>query len=175
MGAVKQVPERPTAAVILSLVGGAVGLALGFLEIAIGWSGYEYFGRYRREFELLPRLFGVTRESVWIYLVVGVWGVVAGAIVVVCALALRHNPLKNQKWGALIVAFSILGLNSLLAFIGGILALMWKPDRAGKVSPSVEREKAAEAVRRICPRCGRVLSDMELKFCPYCGKDLTQG
>jgi hypothetical protein len=28
-----------------------------------------------------------------------------------------------------------------------------------------------QAIRRICPQCGRVLTD-EVKFCPYCGRNV---
>ncbi len=130
----QSIPERPTAAYILSLIGGVLGLIIGLITLVFG---------------------------------IGIWILIASIIVIVSALELNAHPFEHTKWGIIIIVFSIIGLGSLLALIGGILALVYNPR-------TVAQQTLAGNIMRICPQCGRVLTEemKNAKYCPYCGKDL---
>jgi len=104
--------------------------------------------------------------------------------------------------GPLVVFYWIFGLPIfILGLIGGILALAFKPVYAPQqpygyqqpyppqqpyqqVPPQPYQQPSApqqpyqqppqtsQQIKRICPQCGRVV-DENLKFCPYCGKQLS--
>ena len=66
----------------------------------------------------------------------GILGMLFGAMVIVAALMLRSVPRQHEIWGAVIIAFSVIslmscmggfGIGTLLGIIGGVLAIMWKP------------------------------------------------
>lgn len=67
--------------------------------------------------------------------VMGVFGLVTGAIVLASAILLLANVGQRSTWGILILVFSILSFMSLggfivgatLGIVGGILTLRWKP------------------------------------------------
>ncbi|MEM2051526.1 MAG: DUF6114 domain-containing protein, partial [Candidatus Caldarchaeum sp.] len=62
-------------------------------------------------------------------------GLVSGIVVIASALMLQSRPSQAHTWGALILAFSMISIfgmggfiiGALLALVGGILALTWKP------------------------------------------------
>jgi hypothetical protein len=149
------VQDKPTAAFVLSLIGGIIGLIVGSILIAIAasiaslYNWYYYYGPS-------PALFGGF----------GVWTLITSIIVIIFAAKLNSNPWQHTKWGAIILAFSIIGLGWwLLGIIGGILALVYKPQPLAPPQPPMQ------AITRICPKCGRVLVE-DTKFCPYCGNEL---
>jgi hypothetical protein len=67
--------------------------------------------------------------------VMGAFGLVTGAVVLVSAILLLANVGQWRTWGILILVFSILSFMSLggfiigaiLGIVGGILTLRWKP------------------------------------------------
>jgi hypothetical protein len=70
--------------------------------------------------------------------VMGVLGLIFGVVVIFAAIMLNSKPEQHTMWGSLIVLFSVLsifgsamgfGIGLILALIGGILALTWKPAR----------------------------------------------
>jgi hypothetical protein len=82
------------------------------------------------------------------------------------------HPGNHTMYGALIVVLAIVSwitafggffIGFLLALIGGILALTYKP-----AVPVVWQQP----VQRVCPKCGRVV-DPNVKFCPACGNSLS--
>jgi MFS family permease len=148
------VKEKPTAAYILSLIGGILGLIVGFAFMVFSaiFAGYATPGV----------AFSVI---IVVYMGIGIWCVVCSAIVIFAATRLNEEPWEHVKWGIVILVFSIVGLGSLLGLIGGILALVYRPESTVPPPPSVQ------AVTRICPKCGRVLKE-DMKFCPYCGNEL---
>ena len=191
------VQNKPTAAYILSLLGGIFGLLGSLAFIAFGvlaYSAYsaalsDYYGYYYYD-----SMFG------WGYTTLiglGVWILISSILVIVFAGKLKSNPMDHTKWGALILVFSILGLFSFLGFIGGILALVYKPIPVGQPTqqpygyapppaqpygtqpqyfsqpaPPPAPAPAQQRINRICPQCGRVI-DENVKFCPHCGKGLA--
>lgn len=65
-------------------------------------------------------------------------GIVLGAAIIIAAIMLYKNPSQNELWGALIIVFSVLsvvacmggmGIGLILGVIGGVLAILWKPQR----------------------------------------------
>jgi hypothetical protein len=188
----QQVQNKPTAAYVLSLIGGILGLlaSLAFLAFgALAYMSYQSFlsDVYSYSYDL--GLFGLG----YTYLLgLGVWMLITSILIIVFAGKLKSQPMEHSKWGALILVFSIIGVGGLLAFIGGILALVYKPIPAqqpyGYAPPPAQQygqqpqpqyygpqqppaQQATQRITRICPNCGRVI-DENLKFCPHCGKQL---
>jgi hypothetical protein len=148
--------EKPTAAMILSIIGGIFILLGGLLGVAIGSTlGFITFG-----------FAGGT------ILLLGAIGTVIGILTVVFGILLSMHTGSHTMYGALIIVFSIVSwitafggffIGFLLALIGGILAITFKP-----TPPAV---MWAQPVQRVCPKCGRVV-DPNVKFCPSCGNPL---
>jgi hypothetical protein len=101
----------------------------------------------------------------------GAVGVIIGILTVVFAVLLGMHSANHTMYGVLIIVFSIISwitafggffLGFLLALIGGILAVTFKP-----TVPVVWQQP----VQRVCPKCGRVV-DPNVKFCPACGNSL---
>ena len=143
------VQNKPTAAYVLSLIGGILGLILGFL--------------------------------VTVFVVAfGLWFLICSLIIVISAARLNSNPLEHTKWGMIILIFSIIGLVTLLAFIGGILALAYtpmvptppqQPQPPAPIQERVIREEITKTeviVKIRCSYCG-TLYDETLNKCPNCG------
>ncbi len=111
--------EKPTAAWVLSLIGGILGLivyliyAVLFLVGAgavIGMPGMGW--------------------AVGAGAAVCFWFVIAHIIILIGAFKIKSGePSSVRTGGMLVLIFSILGGLNILALIGGILALTWKPSR----------------------------------------------
>ncbi len=161
-----QVQNQPTAAYWLSMIGGILGV-LGAL-VLIGFGALVGAVTFGFGFAVIGGL--------------GIWILICSIVVIVAAQRLKANPLEHSKWGALILVFSIIGGWSILDFIGGILALVYKPIRAGapqqQYGPPPQQpyygppQQAPYAPTRVCPQCGKVVQD-NVKFCPNCGKQLN--
>ncbi len=148
--------ERPTAAMVLSIIGGVFILIGGLVGVAIG-SALAFI------------TFGFAGGTV---VLLGAIGTILGILTIVFAILLGMHPGNHTMYGALIVVFSIISwitafggffIGFLLALIGGILALTFKP-----TAPVVWQQP----VQRVCPKCGRVV-DPNVKFCPACGNTLS--
>jgi hypothetical protein len=112
--------EKPTAAFVLSLIGGIFMLISGIL-LTVGFSFL---------------LGGVGA-------IIGAVGLVFGLIVLLGSVMFYQNPQKHTMWGVIILVLAIIdfpgvwgfGIGSLLAFIGAILALVYKPQMAPTMMP----------------------------------------
>jgi ribosomal protein S27AE len=162
-----QVQNQPTAAYWLSMIGGILGV-LGAL-ILIGFGALLGAVTFGFGFAVIGGL--------------GIWILICSIVVIVASQRLKANPLEHSKWGAIILLFSIIGGWSILDFIGGILALVYKPILAGapqqQYGPPPQQpyygspqQQATYALTRVCPQCGKVVQD-NVKFCPNCGKQLN--
>src|SRR5207244_6488878 len=117
----RDMADKPTAAFVLSLIGGIL-IILGGVAFAIGFS--FVFGSAGAVF--------------------GVIGVIMGLIVLLGAIMLYQKPQSHTMWGVIILVLSIIafpaawgfGIGSLLAFIGAILALVYKPSMGPAMMPS---------------------------------------
>ncbi len=113
--------DKPTAAFVLSLIGG-IFLLLGGVLATVGFS-FVFGG--------LGAIFGIV-------------GVIFGLIVILGAVMLYQKPQSHTMWGVVILILSIVafpslwgfGIGSLLAFIGAILALVYKPSMGPGMMPS---------------------------------------
>jgi hypothetical protein len=175
------VQNKPTAAYVLSLLGGIFGLLGSIFFVGFGAWAYTQLSPYGYYYGSTTFL-GLG----WTVLIgLGIWMLIASILIIVFASQLKNHPMEHSKWGALILVFSIIGVGSLLALIGGILALVYKPILVGQQpygygQPQPQygaqpqyygQQPPQQQVTRICPNCGRVLQENQ-KFCPYCGKQL---
>jgi hypothetical protein len=163
-----KVQNKPTAAFVLSLVGGILALIAAFVLIAFAaifatvepysyTSGYYY---YSTDIDAL-------RVTAWILGGVGAWVMAAAIVVLISAVKLNSNPLEHSKYGLIILLFSIFGGINIFGIIGGALALSYKPQTSEVPSPY-----ATQGYARYCPYCGSAL-DSDSKFCPSCGKQVS--
>jgi hypothetical protein len=195
-----QVQNKPTAAYILSLLGGIFGLLISLLMVAasalIYWMLSDPYALFDSSNFLVSfgnsfTFFG----SATIFLAFSIWALITSILIIVFAGKLKSDPMGHSKWGALILVFSIIGFGGWLAFIGGILALVYKPipiagyppqgyppqgyppQQGYAPQPQYAPQGYAQPVyqqpiTRICPNCGRVVPE-NIKFCQNCGKQLN--
>ncbi len=69
--------------------------------------------------------------------IMGILGLVFGILIIAVAVMLYINPIQHELWGALIIVFSVvsiiscmggMGIGLLLGIVGGILAVLWRPE-----------------------------------------------
>jgi hypothetical protein len=120
--------ERPTAAFVLSLLGGIfILLGRGVMSMFAPFGFRGMMGGYQGWGMMRGLGFGMF----------GVLGLIFGAIVIISAFMLNSKPQEHTTWGTLIVIFSVLsifggamggfGLGLILGLVGGVLAITWKP------------------------------------------------
>jgi hypothetical protein len=132
--------EKPTAAFILSLIagifillGGGVMSMMGSIIGSLG--GYGMMGGYGRlGYGMMGLGYG--------FALIGVVGLVFGAIVVISSVMLNNKPTEHSTWGSVIVLFSVLsiftstmggfGVGLILGIVGGVLGITWKPPETQK-------------------------------------------
>jgi len=172
-----QVQNKPTAAFVLSLIGGIIGLLISLGFISLGAAAYSTVDTYSDYYNTTAFGWG------WGLLVgLGAWMLITAILIIVFAVKLNNKPLEHSKWGALILVFSIIGLGGLFGLIGGILALTYKPIMVGaqpQYAPQQQygpppgyTQPPPQQITRICPQCGRVVPE-NIRFCPNCGKQLN--
>jgi hypothetical protein len=155
--------DKPTAAFVLSLIGG-IFMIFGGIALTIGFS--FVFG-------------GVGA-------VIGVVGVVMALIVLLGAVMLYQKPQSHTMWGVIILILSIIalpnawgfGIGSLLAFIGAILALVYKPSTAAGAMPPPMMSSSMPmgsaptgSMGMTCKNCGASIPAGATR-CPSCGAAL---
>ncbi|MEM2098456.1 MAG: zinc-ribbon domain-containing protein [Candidatus Bathyarchaeia archaeon] len=188
----QQVQNKPTGAYTLSLIGGILGVLGGigfviygiwiYVEIASYLEGY-----YGGLFDEYVGLFGLSWTAM---LAVGILVLIFSMLIIVFARKLNEYPMEHSKWGALILIFSIIGSFNIIALIGGILALTYKPIPVASQpygyppqqpvgyapqyapTPQYAPQPTQQTITRICPQCGRVVNE-NVKYCPHCGKQLN--
>jgi len=113
--------EKPTAAFVLSLLGGIFVLIPGLGLAALG-SMLAIF------------TFGLGL-AFWIFPIFGI-------IIIIGSIMMYSNPNSTKTWGVVVLILGIISfigvitaLGALLALIGGILALVWKPSAPSATPP----------------------------------------
>ena len=146
--------EKPTAAFVLSLIG-AIFILIGGLVVAAAGAIVAELG-----FAAGAVLAGLA--------------LICGIVVLISAIMLYVRPEQKVAWGVITIIFSIASLffclggfiiGMILGIVGGALGIAWKP------SPPAAPVPAEAPIKRICPKCGRVITE-DVKFCPHCGQTL---
>ena len=110
----QQIQNKPTAACVLSLIGGIFGIIMSLIIM-----GYE-----------VPRFVpDGSVDTLRVFIIIsgiGIWCLVSAVVVLFSAVKLKANPLKHTKWGIIIVVFSTIGWGPLL-FISIALAFRFNP------------------------------------------------
>jgi len=134
--------ERPTAAFLLSLIGGIFILLGGGLMSMFG--GFGGFGNMMGGYQGMMgyRYSGYGMMGGLGFGIFGILGLIFGAIVIISAFMLNSKPHEHSTWGTVIVIFSVLsllggtmggfGVGLILGLIGGILGITWKPQETKK-------------------------------------------
>jgi hypothetical protein len=147
--------EKPSAAYVLSLVGGIFVVIGGLATAAIGAVFTFMIGG-------IGGIFGVL-------------GIVWGILIIYFATRLNSDPAGHSTSGALIIVFSLLSwfgglggffIGFLLALIGGILAITWSPRTQPTSMPPPP--VGTMAGMKYCASCGTQMS-ASATFCPKCG------
>lgn len=108
--------QKPTAAFVLTLIGGVIIILTGLVVAAVGAIFTFFIGG-------IGGVFGLV-------------GVLWGVLMIVSAVMLNNNPASHTTWGVLIIIFSVLSwfgsfggffIGFLLGLIGGVLAVAWHP------------------------------------------------
>jgi zinc-ribbon domain len=157
--------EKPTAAFVLSLIGGIFMLIGGIIVASVGAIFTSVIG-------------GVG-------VVLGLVGVVFAVIVIVGSIMLYSNPGSHTIWGVIILILSIIdlpgvwgiGIGSLLAFIGAILALVFKPSMMPNMMPGQPMGSypmGAMGPMGAAPPPPPMGGQMNM-FCKNCGASLPAG
>jgi len=168
--------ESPTAATILTLlggiffvIGGGVVVLIGALVGSLGSLG-SLGNLGGLGFGNLTSTAGSANGSGLSSIVaLGEFGVLLGIATVVLAVLIHMYPARHQLLGALVITFSVVSwvgsiggllIGFILGLIGGVMAITWKPAGTALVQ-----------ITRICPNCGTVIQK-DAKFCSYCGRSL---
>lgn len=122
--------KKPTAAVVLSSIGGMVFAALGILLLveqrmtAVGWH------------EL-----------------------VIGSLIIVGGIMAYRKQILTNAWGSAIVVLSVLAGGNLISLFGGISAMLWKPSSGVAQEPATAPVVSTTGTK-YCTSCGnRIVAD----------------
>lgn len=128
--------EKPTAAYVLSVIGGVLILLSG-LAVAV------VFGILGAVVSIIPGAGGIGGGAMILF---GLLGLIFGILVIVGAVMMNSGVQSKVKTGSIIVlVFSILSLPTvgggffigfILGLIGSILGLTWKPATAPPPPPA---------------------------------------
>ncbi len=158
----------PTTGFVLSLIGGIFvllgGLALAYVETVLASFGFGFI------------LGGLA-----------IVGLLVGVLIIVFAILLYVKPELKVAWGALIIVLSIVSwpfalggffVGFLLALIGGILAIVYKPPMVAPMmgqpmmgQPMMGQPMMGQpmAAPMACPACGGQVNP-QTRTCMSCGR-----
>jgi hypothetical protein len=160
--------DKPTAAMVLSLIGG-IFVILGGLFIA-------FVGSFVASFGYLANGGANPGTAVTI---VGVVGIIFGIIMIVGAAMMYSNPKSAKMWGIIVLILSILSwftavgglvIGFLLGLIGGILAIVFKPATMSGAMPS----QPMGAMPMGSMGSGQTMGSMGMT-CKNCGANIPAG
>lgn len=129
--------QKPIAAFVLSLLSGILVMIVSViwcLWLGVYWD-MGWMGGMMHEWQEHMHMWNL--ESVAHFL--GLFGVIFGLTVIVAAIMLYLKPMQHELWGVLIIVFSAISILScmggfgaglVLGIIGGILAILWKPEKS---------------------------------------------
>lgn len=165
--ATNSIRAYPSAAYYLTLLGGVI---IAFAGVVIFFAGITF-----------SLFFGSIGNIVLLF---SFLGVLVGLLLIGCAVLLRRPNRSTGAIGALIILLAILsipftfggfGIGFIVAIVGGLLALMWKPIPQGPLytyANPVGASPSGPTLRRVCPACG-TLNSPGSTYCSKCGKPLA--
>lgn len=129
--------ERPREAYFLSMVSGIIIAVVGLIRVILVGIGrttirFEWLTTVARHFG--ARLYLLNVENLG--LVIGLSGLALGIGIVLASSMLNRRPDEHGLWGVVIIILSamsmivgigIMGIGLLLGIVGGILAILWRP------------------------------------------------
>jgi hypothetical protein len=166
--------DKPTAAMVLSLIGG--------LFVIFGGAALAFAGSIIGSFNVT----GAASASNTV-LALGIVGVIMGLIMVVGGFMLYSKPASAKMWGVIVLVLSIISwvtalggffIGFLLGLIGGILALTFKPTMAPGAMPPPMMSSSMPmgsapmgSMGMTCKNCGASVPAGATR-CPSCGATL---
>jgi Family of unknown function (DUF6114)/zinc-ribbon domain len=168
--------DKPTAAMVLSLIGG--------IFVIFGGATLAFAGSLISSLSIA----GAGSASSTL-LALGLVGVIFGIIMIVGGVMMYSNPKSHTMWGAIVLVLSILSwvtaiggyvIGFILGLIGGILALVFKPSMApGMISPQAMgsmptgsmgsgQPMGSMGMGMTCKNCGASIPAGATR-CPSCG------
>ncbi len=163
---------------ILALLGGIGVMVWGAVIYSSYSSVMDYYGSgYYGDY--YPDVSGAFGLAWGMMIGLGAWILISSILVIIFARKLKADPMAHGKWGILILIFSLIGSWSIFNFIGGILAIVYKPIPAGAApqyapqqpyyGPPPQQAYQPPQQATPCPQCGTMVQP-GVKFCPNCGK-----
>ncbi len=129
---------------------------------------------------LIGGVLGIIAGVLLLFIIIGIWIIVASVLMIVYAQRLIEHPVDHSKYGTYILILSILSGLNILALIGGILALTYQttpvaqpcqPAYQQPYFPQNTQQPIGVATTKYCPQCGNPVGG-EAQYCPKCGKQL---
>jgi uncharacterized protein DUF6114/zinc ribbon protein len=166
--------DKPTAAMVLSLIGG--------LFVIFGGAALAFAGSIIGSFNVT----GAASASNTV-LALGVVGVIMGIIMVIGGFMMYSKPTSAKMWGVIVLILSIISwvtaiggffIGFLLGLIGSILALTFKPTMTPGVMPPPMMSSSMPmgsapmgSMGMTCKNCGASIPAGATR-CPSCGANL---
>ncbi|HEV2121003.1 MAG TPA: zinc ribbon domain-containing protein [Candidatus Bathyarchaeia archaeon] len=166
--------DKPTAAMVLSLIGG--------IFVIIGGAFIAFVGSLIGSLNIA----GASSASNTA-LALGVVGIIMGLIMIVGAFMMYSKPTSTKMWGVIVLILSIVSwvtavgglfIGFLLGLIGGILALTFKPTMAPGAMPPPMMSSSMPmgsapmgSMGMTCKNCGASIPAGATR-CPSCGANL---
>jgi hypothetical protein len=166
--------DKPTAAMVLSLIGG--------LFVISGGAALAFAGSIIGSFNVT----GAASASNTV-LALGIIGVIMGIIMVVGGFMMYSKPTSAKMWGVIVLILAIISwvtaiggffIGFLLGLIGGILALTFKPTMAPGAMPPPMMSSSMPmgsapmgSMGMTCKNCGASIPAGATR-CPSCGANL---
>ncbi len=118
--------EKPTAAMVLSVIGG--------LFILLGGVIYLWIAEFLQSLLLLSGETLAVDPTTWVQ-IIGVIGIVIGIIIIVGGVMMYSRPASSTAWGVIILVLALVSilasggffLGLILGLVGGILGIVFKP------------------------------------------------
>lgn len=129
--------RKPVAAVVLSLLSG-IFIILGTVICSFWWDPNNPMSWMEGIMPSWEENMHRWNVGGWAFAVT-LLGIVFGAVIIVSAIKLYTDPKHHQAWGTWILCLSVIsiltcmggmGIGLILGIIGGILAILWKPDES---------------------------------------------
>jgi hypothetical protein len=119
--------------------------------------------------------FGAAGGTIALY---GGIGALLGILVIVGGVMMWVRPQQHVIWGVLVIVFAVISiplggggfiLGFILALIGGILGLVFKPTPTMMGGPGMMPGAMGAPGVMTCPACGGAVN-MQTRTCTMCGK-----